>query len=144
MIMGKESKMRDFIDDYKIDTITLDRLYLKEVEVSLNKKMILLGDDILSKYRGEFDEYIGKITLTPAEKRKWHYNPKVMSYDLYGTTEFWFLLLELNEIRSITEFNMNPVKYFTTDITDKINRILNLENIVIEANNAEIQNKLNT
>ena len=142
MIMGNDSKISDFIKNYQTDTITIDKLYLKEIEIHNNDSMILLGEDILSKYRGEFDEYIDSYKLTDAECRRWHYNPKVMSYDLYGTTEYWFLLLEINQIHSSIQFSMNPVKYFTKNITDIINRILNLEHQVLEINSGDINNAL--
>ena len=68
-----------------------------------------------------------KITLSNEEYSKYRYNPKVLSYDIYGTTELWFLILEANELHSINEFNSRTIYLFKTDIVEKMTRILNLE-----------------
>ena len=46
-----------------------------------------------------------------------------MSEDFYGTTEFWFMLLVLNNYKSVIEFQ--PKNYVKMYDTDKFKRYLN-------------------
>ena len=59
------------------------------------------------------------------------YRPKMLSYDLYGTTELWFLLLNLNGCKSIMEFTPKKIKFYDPDrLKSYINEILVLEGIL--------------
>ena len=65
--------------------------------------------------------------------RKYKYNPKRLSYDIYSTTELWFELLRLNYCSSITEFTLknNIVNvYNVNQIKDILNEIMILEGII--------------
>lgn len=78
---------------------------------------------ILSKYRDFLDEIIVEQELTLDEQRVYRWNPKKMSEDFYGTTEFWFMLLVLNNYKSVIEFQ--PKQYVKMYDTDKFKRYLN-------------------
>lgn len=78
---------------------------------------------ILSKYRDFLDEIIVEQELTLDEQRVYRWNPKKMSEDFYGTTEFWFMLLVLNNYKSVIEFQ--PKNYVKMYDTDKFKRYLN-------------------
>ena len=78
---------------------------------------------ILSKYSDFLDEIIVEQELTLDEQRVYRWNPKKMSEDFYGTTEFWFMLLVLNNYKSVIEFQ--PKNYVKMYDTDKFKRYLN-------------------
>lgn len=40
------------------------------------------------------------------------YKPKMVSYELYDTTELWLALLRLNDMRNTTEFHMPIIKVY--------------------------------
>lgn len=40
------------------------------------------------------------------------YKPKLVSYELYDTTELWLSLLRLNDMRNTTEFHMPIIKVY--------------------------------
>ena len=134
MIMGQESKITDFVKNYNNDDITIDKLHLKDVFATDKKKMIILTDHILSKYQLDLEDQIITYTMTSNEERKYFQNPKVLSYDRYGTTELWFLLLELNELKSASEFILNPIKIYKKTIMNRIAKILNLEKGILDEN----------
>lgn len=73
-----------------------------------------------------------KVSLPDDEVRIYKYKPKKLSYDLYGTTELWAAILELNKMYSTMDltcekpflvFNPNTVK-------EKINEILIMEGVL--------------
>ena len=74
--------------------------------------------------------------------RKYKYNPKLLSFDIYGTTELWFLILEANELHSATQFNNQVIYLFRTDVVEKMTRILNLEVDTKNYNEEEISKAL--
>ena len=69
--------------------------------------------------------------LTPEEISLYKFKPKKLSYDLYGTTEIWCALLELNNVYSIIDFTMEKPKVFDPkEFIPLMNEILILENII--------------
>ena len=78
---------------------------------------------ILSKYRDFLDEIIVEQELTLDEQREYRWNPKKMSEDFFGTTEFWFMLLVLNNYKSVIEFQ--PKKYVKMYDPDRFKKYLN-------------------
>lgn len=134
MTMGQESKITEYFRNYNSDDITIDALHLKDVFSLDRKKMILLADCILSKYESDLEDEVISISLSPKEERRYLQNPKVLSYDKYGTTELWFLLLRLNEVGSATEFNMNPIKIYKKTILSRIAKIISLEKHILDEN----------
>ena len=43
------------------------------------------------------------------------YKPKMVSMELYGTTELWLSLLRVNEMTNITEFHQPLIKVYNPD-----------------------------
>lgn len=135
----KESTISEYSKAYSDTDITFNSLHYKEKDsVDDSTSLILLNDSILDKYRNDLAEKIVTKTLTNEEINKYQYNPKRLSFDLYGTTELWGLLLEINQLQSVTEFNINPVKVYDGSIISYINSIFSLEKPFIDQNEEEI------
>lgn len=128
MTMGKNPTVAEYIADYNSEELVCSAFYLKQVFVSnANKKMLVNFSNLVIKYMPELKELKVKIELSNQEYAKYKYNPKVLSHDIYGTTELWFLILEANEMHSVVEFDSRTIYLFRTDIVEKLTRILNLE-----------------
>lgn len=135
----KESTISEYSKAYSDTDITFNSLHYKEKDsVDDSTSLILLNDSILDKYRTDLAEKIISKTFTNEEFNKYQYNPKRLSFDLYGTTELWGLLLEVNQLHSVTEFNINPVKVYDGSIISCINSIFSLEKPFIDQNEEEI------
>ena len=50
-----------------------------------------------------------EVEMTDEEKIKYKYNPKLLSYDIYGTPDLGYSLLLLNDMEHISEFNCSGV-----------------------------------
>lgn len=144
MQMGKEYTIDEFTKEYNQETISYGTLHLKEIfEKDDGILNILSSESILNKYDDELKSSIITLTLNDSEFNKFQYNPKFLSFELYNTTELWFMLLHVNELYYSAQFNLNPVKVYTANIINIIDRILNLEQLVINLNREEINTKLN-
>lgn len=116
-----------------LDNNLVDYIYHgKNSEFSLSKTSIIetIGnikypiDNILNKYMSIIKDYFINITLTDEETSKYFYHPKKLSLDLYGTIELWFLLIKINNMTSISEFNKKKIKIFHPDHLDVLNKIM--------------------
>lgn len=144
MQMGKEPTIKEFIQQYFSEDILSSKFFLKQVfETNNGKKMLVNASDLVIKYLPELEVMKVKVTMSDEEYAKYKYNPKYLSYDIYGTTELWFLILEANEMHSAMQFNFQTIYLYTSDIVEKMGRILNLENIPIAYNEEEISESLN-
>lgn len=91
---------------------------------------------IVCRYYDSLKPYIVTKTFTEDEKRRYKFNPRFLSYDLYGTPELWAELLYINNMVSVTEFKKDTVKVFTTDIINALVEIkLIIENDLIDNKN---------
>jgi hypothetical protein len=84
----------------------------------------------INKYRILLSEIITEHELTLEEKERWWFSPKIASQDIYGTTEFWDVLLPLNECTSITQFKPEVLKYYDEEyFKEYLTEIMILEGV---------------
>lgn len=94
--------------------------------------------NIIYDYMEELDEVSYTVLLTDLEYLKYEYRPDLMSYDIYGTIDFDFVILALNGMLSPKEFTKKKVKLLSSSImTDVINKIYNAENSYLLKNRYE-------
>ncbi len=63
-------------------------------------------NSIIRNYLPYFKDISYDLKLTSQEITRYKFKPKTLSYDLYGTTELWSALLELNSMYSLLDFNL--------------------------------------
>ena len=92
---------------------------------------------IVCRYYDSLKSYITTLTFeTTEQKKRYRFNPKFLSYDLYGTPELWADLLYINNMTSVAEFKKDTVKVFTSDILNALVEIkLIIENDLIDNRN---------
>jgi hypothetical protein len=92
--------------------------------------------NILSDYIYELKQASRLVTLSEQQELKYFYRPKILSSDVYGSTELYYIILAINDICDIKEFNINPIRMLTKDdMSDLISKIYNIEKSAIEAYN---------
>lgn len=142
MLMGKSATLQDYITEFNSESIISSEFFLKQVFATNEKKMIVNFSNLIVKYMPEIKALKVKISLSAEEYQKYRFNPKRLSYDLYGTTELWFIILEANELYSALEFDNQTIVLYKTNVFDKLGRILNLENEFKNYNEEEISEAL--
>ena len=93
----------------------------------------ILAPRVVSSLDGKtVKAYIEKFDITEEDERKYLYSPKKLSLDVYKTTEYWSILLYINECHSIIDFApTGSVNAIRPDILTKLlNEILILEGLV--------------
>ena len=132
----------DFIREYGSEDLRVDAFHLKQVfweEGKMKHKMIVNSDNIADKYAVELEENKRSIELNTKEYYKYRYNPKLLSYDIYGTTELWFFILMANELYTAIEFNLHKLVLFDSAIITKLNRMIELDSEFLEINSMEVK-----
>lgn len=61
--------------------------------------------NVLNDYLPELKGMAKKILLSDKEYEKYKYKPKLLSYDIYGTTEYYIYILMVNDMCNIYEFD---------------------------------------
>lgn len=89
------------------------------------------GDVIVTNYGTVVDRYLPILkkytvdwTMSPEEMMAYAYQPKKLSMFLYGTTEMWSSIMNLNNIYNIAQFNKQTIKVFSEDVFPIIEEIL--------------------
>lgn len=72
------------------------------------------------------------VNFDEREATKYKFKPKMLSNDLYGTTELWSALLELNYFVSIIDFRLDkPIRVFDPQLfKNYLNEVMILEGIL--------------
>lgn len=88
---------------------------------------------LTQKYADILSQYVTIARYTEVQFNKYQYRPKLLSQDIYGTTELWASLLQLNGMISVLEFNKPYVKIYDPNvILDVLNELLIMEGRVEE------------
>lgn len=125
------STIQELIDSVKDMEVSYRNLH---TNIYINNK----GETIKIPYKSIVAEYLPilkssavELPLTDNEIILYRFKPKKLSYDLYGTTELWSSLLELNDVYSIIDFDFETVKVFDPkEFVKLLNEVLIIENIL--------------
>ena len=83
---------------------------------------------LTNKYKDFLSTIIIQIPLTEEEQEKYKFKPKMVSEELYGTTEFWDQILILNNAFSIIDFKPKVLKVYDPErLKLYLNEIMILE-----------------
>ena len=126
------STLESFINYKNLDS----NIYYKDLSIfekSIDGKSVLLSYNILNDYRKEIFDFIIPITLTDEEFQKYQYQPKKLAYDLYGSTEYYYMILFINSMTNIKEFNRRRINLMRAkDMSSVLSAIYSSESEYIE------------
>ena len=138
------STLESFINYKNLD----NNVYYKDLSIfekSIDGKSVLLSYNILNDYRKEIFDFVIPITLTNEEFQKYQYQPKKLAYDLYGSTEYYYMILFINSMTNIKEFNRRRINLMRAkDMSSVLSAIYSSESEYIERTQqliSEIENE---
>ena len=136
--------LSQFINAKESDTLTYSKLSILQRSLT-HPEMVYAIDNVLYTYMDEIKSLRKLVKLTLHEKTKYMYKPKLLSYDIYGSTELYFVLLAMNGQCNLKEFDLVDKRFYAltpVDMTAIINSIMIAEdeNIKINRNNLNIYN----
>lgn len=107
---------------------------LQQEEVS-GETLQLLDMNIVDDYIDELSSVCVNVQLSDKELMKYSYNPGLLAYDVYGSTELEFVILKLNGVIDPKDFNFPTIKLVEVSVLEDIlSTIYSAENKFIKYN----------
>lgn len=138
------STIQSVIDEGLETKMLSTTLSLKEIITnSAGEKFIVNMFNLYEKYYEILLDHVVVATLTEAEYRRYRFQPKLLSFDLYGTKELHYMLLRLNHVYSVINFDFNEVRVFKPTVLNLLNEIMVVEAEEYIENEVSILKKIN-
>lgn len=102
------------------DLISYDSLSLLEK----NNNNIIVIYNLINEYLDELQDSAVTIRLSDLEYIKYKFKPKLLSYDIYGSTELFFIILIINNICNVKEFDFRELKMLKIEHLNKLLSII--------------------
>jgi hypothetical protein len=130
--MGKELKLSN------------SELSLKEIITnSSGEQFVVNMFNLYEKYYELLLQHTAIVVLNDEEYMRYKYKPKVLSYELYGTYELHYMLLRLNHVYSVINFDFKELRVFEPNIIKLLNEIMVIESENFIDNEMMILKRLN-
>lgn len=104
--------VEQFIDAGAAVTLTYQNLSFAE---NINDTLVAPIFNVIDDYLPELKTLCMTIEFTDEEFLKYAYKPKLLAYDIYKNTELFFVIMALNGICDIREFNKKKIKMLTVN-----------------------------
>lgn len=130
-----------FIQTEQNKSVKYPNYYYQKVISEDDLHVIMNYQSIMDRYVQYIRDYITEIELSQEEIRKYRYNPKRLSFNLYGTTSYWWSIIFANQIHSLTEFDFsrdNVIKVFTREGISAFSTVLSVDKTFISENQSEV------
>lgn len=132
--------LSQFISMKDNDEITYRNFSILQKSIT-DPTMIYSIDNVIYDYLEEMKLYRKLVTVSDQEKIKYKYKPKLLSYDIYGSTEAYFILLAMNGMCNIKEFDLLDNTFWAlspTDMVTFLNTISKAESEYITLNRSNL------
>lgn len=136
---AKTHTIEDFIDMKSNDNFTYATmaLYMQSI---VDKTTIYSSDNVLYTYLEDIKSFSIDYTFTEEEYQKYKYRPKLLAYDIYGSTELYFVILAINDTCNIKDFKKRKIRLlYKSDLSDLLNRIMETETNRLSLNRKAIE-----
>ena len=133
--------INQFIQTEQNKSVKYPNYYYQKVISEDDLHIIMNYQSIMDRYVQYIRDYITEIELSQEEMRKYRYNPKRLSFNLYGTTSYWWSIIFANQIHSLTEFDFsrdNVIKVFTREGISAFSAVLSVDKTFISENQSEV------
>lgn len=108
---------------------------------SADPNIILSSTNIIYDYMDEIKDCIVEVEFTTKQYLKYRYRPKLFAYDIYGSTELFFVIMAINGICDIKDFNKTKIKaLYKSDMVALLDAIYNAESSYVKKNRVALNN----
>jgi hypothetical protein len=144
MSYRNRSTIQSIIDEGKNLKIINRELSLKEIMVnSAGEKFVVNMYNLYEKYYELLLDHTARVVLSEEEQMRYRFNPRLLSKDLYGTIELHYMLLRLNHVYSVINFDFTEVIVFKPSVITLLNEIMVIESENFIENEVSIIKRLN-
>lgn len=92
--------------------------------------------NVVSDYMNELKSKAQEVTLSESEYYTYRFRPKLLANYLYGNGELYFIILWLNDMWSVKDFNLKTIKVLRSqDLSEALSSINAKEKSFIRAYN---------
>lgn len=133
--------VEDFIELGKdIDDINYSKLaILSKASSDVENPILYAEHNVIYDYEDEFKKLSLTVEMTDTEYNKYRLKPKLLAYDLYGSTELYFAILFINNMYSIKDFDRKTIKLIKKDnMITLLTSIYNAERHYISSNRSSV------
>ena len=124
----RASTVSKVVAEGKLLELPFEKFFLKNtLTVNEGNQIIVNQKCILDEYWDEILKISKVVTLSDKEYEEYRFKPKKFCFDFYGCTDLWFILLRLNNMVSVIDFDKKKIRIFTNEIFTILNLILTLE-----------------
>jgi hypothetical protein len=125
---NNRSTIKSVINEGLESKLNIKELSIKDVIInSAGEKFVVNMFNLYEKYYEILLDYTTTVVLDEKEYLKYRFKPKLLSYDLYGTKELHYMLLRLNYMYSVVNFDLKEIRVFTRNVIPIINEIMVIE-----------------
>ena len=141
---NNRSTIQSVINEGLESKLNIKELSIKDVIVnSAGEKFVVNMFNLYEKYYEILLDYTTTVVLDEKEYMKYRFKPKLLSYELYGTKELHYMLLRLNYVYSVVNFDFKELRVFNTNILNLLNEIMILENENYIENDLDVIREIN-
>lgn len=138
----KTATIEEFIDMKETDDITYSQFSILVKCIGENSVIQYAQDNIIYDYMDELLESAVEYELTDDEYVKYRYKPKLLAYDLYGSTEIYFVIMALNGMCNIKDFTKRKLKLlYRSRLIELLNEIYSAESEYIKYNRLNLDDE---
>lgn len=98
-------------------------------------------ENVIYDYMDELKSYRKLLTLSDLDKKTYQFKPKLLAHNIYGSTEMYFIILALNGMCSIKEFNLiddTIWAIYPSDLKNLLNTIYRAEASRLQLNRSTV------
>lgn len=123
-----------FADSKSSNDISYYSMSLLEKDPSTNIEYDVFN--VISDYMNELKQMSHLVTLSETEYYTYRFKPKLLAKYLYGNTELYFIILWINDMWSVKDFNLRTIKLIkNTELSEALSKINASEKSFIKAYN---------
>ena len=118
------------------DSITYQKYSVLNRSIT-NSKIVYSIDNLIYNYMDEIMAKKKVCTFTKEEQLKYMYKPKLLAYDIYNSSETYFIILAMNGMCNAKEFDIAEMKLnllMPSDMANLMSQIANAEQEFIQLN----------
>ena len=123
------------------DRITYVRYSILERSID-HPEMVYSINNVVYNYMDIINELKKTVIVTQDQKIKYQYKPKLLSYDVYGSTESYFMILACNGTCNLKDFSLEEMKFYALtpgDLTSLMSSIYSAESRYITMNRSNLE-----
>ena len=139
MLPANTTTIEEFIQSGKTVSLTYKDFSFLETMTNNTQVSVL---NVVNDYMTELRIVSLLVKLSDEEYRKYCYKPKLLCYDIYGNPELYFIILLINDMADVKEFNRKSFYMLTKEYMSMLaSYIYNAEYKAIASYNTQYSGK---